>query len=94
MNAGEFLRFASTLEEVRLETGVRRAGFRVVALDSGLEITPESSSLPRVIQAARIQLFLDEYQRSGAKSAGHYHDVTFDASYLLAVMAEHERVGA
>lgn len=94
MNAREFLRFASTLEGSRLETGVRRAGFRIRSGEAGLEITPESSGLTRVVKEGRIQQFLEEYRRSHSKTAGHYQDVTFDASYLLAVIALYEHAGS
>lgn len=90
MTAETLLRFASTLEGERLETGVRRAGFTVAVSDAGIQITPESSGKPRLVQGSSIRRFLEEYARSGSKRAGDYQEVSFDASYLLAIIARYE----
>jgi hypothetical protein len=87
--AEELLRFATGLQGERLETRVRRAGFSVQVFPAGLEITPESSGSPRLVDPARIQLVLDEYHRTRSMRKRDYQDITFDASYLLALIGKH-----
>jgi hypothetical protein len=85
--AHDFLRFASSIEGERLTTAARGAAFTIRTLPRGIEITPESSGMSRVVNHERIDLFLQEYERSRSVRPGHYQDITFDASYLLAITA-------
>ena len=90
MTVNEFFRFASTLEGQRLETGARRAGFSFSVIPEGLEITPESSGNPRLVQRSRIELFLEEYDRTRSTRKRDYQEISFDASYLLAILARYK----
>ena len=89
-SAEDFLAYASALENERLATAGGRAFFTLRAMPQGLEITPESSGKPRVVRRETIQLFLDEYQRSGKPQPAEYQGITFDASYLLAIIARYQ----
>ena len=93
LTAKELLRFASTLEGETLATGARRAAFSISVLPEGLEITPASSGAPRVVQKNKIQSVLDEYARSGSIRPTDYLTVTFDSSYLLALISLYTDVG-
>ena len=84
--ANELLRFASTLEGETVVTGARRAAFSIRVVPEGLEITPASSGTPRVVRREKIQSVLDEYERSGSTRTTDYLTVTFDSSYLLALI--------
>jgi hypothetical protein len=85
-----FLEMARRLEGKRLTTPVRGAEFQVRSLPGGLVITPESTGRSRSVPVARIRRFLEEYGSSVETRPGHYHDITFDASYLLAILSRAE----
>src|SRR5690606_39532789 len=57
MTAEALVRFASTVRGERLETMVRRAGFRVAVAGSGIEVTPESTARTRSIPRSSIERF-------------------------------------
>lgn len=82
-----FLKLASPLEGERLVTAARGAAFQVSARPTGLEVTPESTGRSRTVPVSRISQFLEEYSTSGVERPGHYQDITFDASYLLAILS-------
>lgn len=87
--ADELLRYASTLEEQRLKTAGGRATFTVRVLEHGLEVTPQSSGRPRIVPRETIQVVIDEYERSRNLQPGQYQSITFDASYLLSIIAHY-----
>ena len=91
MTVQALVKFASTLEGERLETGVQRAGFRVSVSGSGIAVTPESTGRTRAIPRSSIERFLEEYGRVRSTKAGDYQQVSFDASYLLAIIHRHEK---
>ena len=88
ININNFLRLASQLEGKRLETEARKAPFCIKVLPAGIEITPESSGKSRIVPVNRIGRFLDEYNASRNRHPGHYQEITFDSSYLLAILSE------
>ena len=85
--AKELLQFASTLEGETMATRARQAAFSICVVPEGLEITPASSGTPRVVRKEKIQSVLDEYARSGSIRPTDYLTVTFDSSYLLALIS-------
>ncbi len=85
----DFLRFASDLEDERLTTAGGRAFFTVRVLPRGMEITPESSRKPRLVQWEKIQEVLNQYEQSPNLQPGQYQAITFDASYLLGIVARY-----
>jgi hypothetical protein len=87
----DLLRFASGLEGARLTTTARRAGFEVHVVPAGLEITPESTRKPRLVSRDTVQMVLNEYERTRSTRPGKYQHITFDASYLLALVDRYIR---
>lgn len=86
MTPRELIEIAKPLEDRRLQTRSRKAGFRIRVDDSALYIIPESTGVERRVSQKGIKAFLDEFGRSGVRRPGHYRDFTFDASYLLAIL--------
>jgi hypothetical protein len=91
LNAETLLRFASTLEGEEIPTAGGRATFTLHALPTGIEITPRSTGTSRFIARHMVQRVCDEYQRSRSRRPGDYQKITFDASYILAVILRHLR---
>ena len=91
VTADELLRYAATLQGERLTTAGGRAAFMVRVLPRGLEVTPESSGNPRVISPEMIQLVIDQDEQSRNLQPGQYQSLTFDASYLLGIIAHYLR---
>jgi hypothetical protein len=93
LTADHLLQYASRLEGQRLTTAGGRATFTIRVLPRGLEVTPESSGNARIISLQIIQLVIDQYEQSRNLQPGQYQSITFDASYLLALIAHflHER---
>lgn len=86
----DLLRLASRLEGQRLVTAARGAAFIVNALPDGIEVVPASTDRPRKVGVSTISRFLEEHNTSGVQRPGHYQDITFDASYLLTILAHAE----
>ena len=91
LTANDLLRYASALEGQRLTTAGGRAAFTVRVLPRGIEVTPESSGNPRIVPRAAIQLVIEEYEQSRNLQPGQYQSITFDASYLLGIIAHYLR---
>lgn len=85
--ANELLRFVSTLEGETLVTGAQQAAFSVCVVPEGLKITPASSGTSRVVRREQIRRVLDEYARSGSTRPVDYQSVSFNSSYLLALIS-------
>jgi hypothetical protein len=84
----DYFRLASQLEGKRLTTAARKAAFRIRVNLAGLEITPEATGKSRTVPTSRIRRFLDEYNESRVRRPGHYHEITFDSSYLVAILSQ------
>lgn len=91
LTADDLLRFATTLEGEPLTTLERRARFTVHVVPAGLEITPASSGKTRLVSREIVQRVCDEFERSRSERPGHYQEITFDASYLLAIIDRYRR---
>jgi hypothetical protein len=87
LTVDQLLGYASGLEAEQLTTAGGRATFTVRVLPRGLEVTPTSSGTSRIVGREIIQLVIDEYEQSRNLSPGQYQSITFDASYLLAIIA-------
>lgn len=94
ITADELLRYASTLEGQLLTTAGGRATFTIRVLPRGIEVTPESSGTPRIVPRETLQLVIDEYEQSRNLAPGQYQSITFDASYLLGIIAHYLREAA
>jgi hypothetical protein len=91
LTADSLLRFASGLEGERLTTMARGAAFTLRVLPVGIEITPESSGEARLVPREKVGRVCAEFQRLRSTKPGDYQAITFDASYLLAVIDLYER---
>jgi hypothetical protein len=91
LTTDKLLRYASTLEGQRLTTAGGRATFTVRVLPRGIEVTPESSGTPRIVSHETIQLVITQYEQSRNLQPGQYQSITFDASYVLGIIAHYLR---
>lgn len=86
LSTTNLLQFVSTLKDEVLKTSGGRAKFTVSVTDKGLTVVPLSSGIPRPIELRRIGKVCDQYILMGSNKAGDYHSMSFDASYLLALI--------
>ena len=85
------LQFASSLEGERIPTLAGRAAFHIRVLPAGLEITPESTRKPRLVSRDVVERVLGEYYTTRSLTPARYQAITFDASYLLALIDRFNR---
>lgn len=85
ISADLLIQFVRSRRELNLKTASHQKDFTVRAVGDGIEIEPRSTGTPRSVSRTRIERFCDELAESGSKDPGAYRDVTFDASYLLAI---------
>ena len=90
----ELLAFASSLEGERLPTLAGRASFSLRLVATGIEFVPASTGKPRLVTREMVRRVLDEYRVSRSLSPAHYQSITFDASYLLAIINRFNRRNA
>jgi hypothetical protein len=81
----QLLGFARTVQGKTLMTLHRRKPFKVAVIGSSLEITP-STGTPRATDRAHIGELLSRLAKTGSYQPGKYVDVTFNASYVLALV--------
>jgi hypothetical protein len=91
----ELLAFARTLKGKQLQTLHRRKPFKVAIISGALEIIA-STGTPRATDRGHIGDLLARLKKTGSFQPGRYIDVTFNASYILALVKlwqEHHRPG-
>ena len=81
----QLLAFARTIEGKGLTTLHRAKAFKVAVIGGGLEITP-STGTPRMTDRAHMGELLNRLAKTGSFQPGKYVDVTFNASYVLALV--------
>jgi hypothetical protein len=86
LDANNLVNYVDTLDDKQLETLARKRRFRAIGTSNGIEITPASSGQPRQISRGMIQRVCDEFEQSKSMKPADYHAITFDASYLLAII--------
>jgi len=91
VNTRDLLTFAIGLEGKRLTTLARGASFRIRVLPHGLEITPASSRTPRIVRREIIDRVCEAYRESRSARTRDYQAISFDASYLLALIDRYSR---
>lgn len=89
ITADEVLAFAKTLEGQTLETIIRREPFTVEVRGANLLYTPSSSGKRRTHQRKYLERICETYSTTHSLNPGDYRDVTRNASYTLAVIAEY-----
>jgi hypothetical protein len=67
------------------------ARFSLRGVAGGIEFVPESTGKPRLVTRDMVRRVFDEYGASRSLTPGHYQSITFDASYLLAVIDRYNR---
>jgi hypothetical protein len=68
------------------QTGARKRGFTLHVQPSGLEFAVSSSGKTRRHDWADVERVLERYEECRAFNPSRYTDVTFNASYVLAVL--------
>lgn len=91
IHADDLLRYVVTIEGRTLWTLSERKAFSVRAVPEAIEIIPASTEEPRRESLQALQRFCDEYAKKGSTTPADYRDVTFNASYLLAILDEFGR---
>jgi hypothetical protein len=84
-SVSQLLAFARSLEGHTLTTLHRKRQFKVAVIGANLEITPTTGTLRRT-DRAHIEALLKHLAKTGSFQPGQYHDVTFNASYVLALV--------
>lgn len=69
-----------------MATTVRKTPFRVEIMGNYLEITPGSSKAPRRESKADITALLTRLEKTMSFQMSDYQDVSFNASYVLAIV--------
>ena len=82
----EFRRRALRLSGQTLLTLRGRRPFRVDVVPEGLTIAPSSSGVERHVGWPEIDRFLLHFNTTGSLTPAHYHALTFNSSYLVALM--------
>jgi len=85
-SADDLFGFCKTLRGETLRTIVRKTQFRIEVIDSCLEITPASSGGARRESKAAVSGLLARFDKTGSFQMSDYQDVSFNASYVLALV--------
>ncbi len=89
MNTTDLLNLAESLRGQELHTNARNAVFRVDAGPDRLEIIPSSSGKPRKVNREVLDRVCARYESNGSLAPKDYQDITFDSSYLVALIRRH-----
>ncbi len=86
IDLNDFKAYVKTLEGKRLETKARGKVFTVEVGPSGFRYTPQSTGTPRTNTYKAVQNVFERFQSLQSFQPGDYHDLTVNASYLLAIL--------
>ncbi|NHZ44599.1 GIY-YIG nuclease family protein [Massilia aquatica] len=84
--ADALLMFCNSVQGEPLTTMVRKTQFRVEVVDNILEITPVSSGGVRRENKTNIDALLARFDKTRSFQMSDYQDVSFNASYVLALV--------
>jgi hypothetical protein len=90
-SAESLFSFCKLIQGETLETLVRRTQFRVEVVGSFLDITPTSSNDARREGKATVAAVLARLGKTGSFQMSDYKDVSFNASYILAIVKSWQR---
>lgn len=79
------LEFVTTIKDKTLVTIQRKKPFSVAIEGEALKITT-STGKSRKTDYTELQNFLTQLNEKGSFQPGHYADITFNASYILALI--------
>jgi len=85
-SADALLMFCKSVQGEPLTTMVRKTKFRVEVVDNFLEITPVSSGGVRRENKTNIGALLARFDKTRSFQMSDYQDVSFNASYVLALV--------
>jgi hypothetical protein len=85
MKADQFRQRVASLHGKTLLTATRRRPFAIAVHADGLAITPSSGKV-RLVSWTMIGSILERFRAQGSFAPVHYHDLTFDSSYVLAIL--------
>jgi hypothetical protein len=86
LSLSQFRVAANGLDGKVLATHAQGKQFRFRILPTGLEYTPSATDRPRRQDWKHVAAVLDRFNKTGSFEPGQYQDVTYNASYVLAVL--------
>jgi hypothetical protein len=86
IRAAELIEYAKSLDGQILRTISQRAEFEVEAYGDRLVFIPLSNVKSREVHESEIQRILDQYYESLSFMPSKYKNITWNASYLLAIL--------
>jgi hypothetical protein len=87
----EFLNYCHSLKGETLYTEARNKPFAVEVEGGALWFVPLSSGKHRRASPEKTEQVLSLLNKTGSCTPGSYHDITFHASYILAVASKHAK---
>ena len=91
ISTDEFLAFCKPLEGEVIPTMAGRAKFTLRVTAEGLEFTVVSTRKNRIHKRKYIDDILDRFAQSGSFITGAYTDITYNASYTLALIDRYSK---
>jgi hypothetical protein len=85
MTIDEFRGRVASLDGKTLFTATRHRPFTIAVNAEGIVITPSSGKM-RVVSWTLIASILERFRAQGSFTPVHYHDLTFDSSYVMAIL--------
>jgi hypothetical protein len=78
--------FARLVQDEPLQTLRRKSSFRVAVIGNNLEFTPNASPIPRQENNKRIATILTQLAKTNSFQKSDYAEISFNASYVLALV--------
>jgi hypothetical protein len=89
ISLNELRAYAKTLQGRTLTTAARKKEFAVEVKDNGLIYTPASTRRSRFQHNKHIVPILERFNTTRSFTPSEYHDLTVNASYVLAVISSY-----
>jgi predicted component of type VI protein secretion system len=88
MTEQELLTLARSLQGTTLYTAAQQKPFTVSAKGDTLQFTPGESLKPRPMSRKALEMALQEFNQTGSLKPADYQQITVNASYILALLAQ------
>jgi hypothetical protein len=89
ISTDNFLNFCHSLEGQEISTRAGRSKFTVCLAGDGVEYTPLSTKKPRLHERKIIERVIDHFEKTGSFIISDYRDLTYNASYTLALIGQY-----
>lgn len=89
LNRQDLKEYAKSIDGATLETRARYHKFLFQVDDMGFYYTPLSTMKRRTQENKYIDLVIERFNNKRSLMPSHYHDLTMNASYLLAVIEKY-----